>query len=95
LLLQRYQQQQEGQDLLQGQRRQAMRSEGQETVLQRESGKALLRERCYRPAITRRRRTAANTRPPSNRLKKAKWADAMSAARFYFDTTGAMYPQAR
>jgi hypothetical protein len=48
LLLQRYQQQQESHDLLQGQRRETMRSEGRETVLQRESEKALLRERCYR-----------------------------------------------
>src|SRR5208283_5023634 len=47
LLFQRYQEQQEGYDLLQGQRRQAMRSKGWEAVLRRESGEILLRQRCY------------------------------------------------
>jgi hypothetical protein len=42
-----YQEHQEDHDLLQGQRRQAMRSEGWETVLRRNSQKILLRERCY------------------------------------------------
>ena len=42
-----YEEQEEGHDLLQGQRRQATRGEGWEAVQRRNSRKILLRERCY------------------------------------------------